>query len=646
MKNSFALIVSMLVMIFFGCESNGPSAVGGGSSSGGSSNDSETEYVESHVTIHVLSEEVNATSPQIRLIAEHENWYMLDVTSDGLSHRDAHAFVLLCKDEMTGWFLYGSPTVVTMFPFSNSDELLNPAKAIVIAENEQGYSISAVQDIMTENYQIILTSQVDKDKTEQLPNRQNITMDDYFDEYNKSILNTIKKFFSKLKSDIGNVGDAAELAEFDDVSLLTDIWTKIAIPVAEMQLYSFNPDLQEELEIQCKEMIVSTIIAKIYAKIVPLRARMLAEFIYSAVLNTKIGQKWFGEGEIKEEEEEEEGGSYYPIFTMGYHADQSLYPRMAEIQTIPHKYSLSISKREVTENTASFNVSCRDNGYYATITSMGLEYVNLSTGERNRLSVDLFDSPITITGLSPFTTYSVAAYLRCMTDSEVYSEWVDITTTGELVLTPTSLTFSPQGGSKLVAINVPETSISSWAVTGPSWCSIEKGTTSFFVDVPEYSSNRTGNIKVTVKLIDNTSLSATLPVKQEMTLWNNTNWDFSGTLTMMMDGLGGETSTYEDHFHLEIYDVESNQFSFSGSEYVSYNPKIRVDENNNLITEGDYTFTDSGFAADYHWTLTIQRTGNTTAKAKFSGACSVSDHQAGMNMKGTIKGTYYGNLVE
>lgn len=644
MKNSFALIVSMLVMIFVGCESNGPSAVGGGSSSGGSSNDSETEYAESHVTIHVLSEEVNATSPQIRLIAELENWYMLDVTSDGLSHRDAHAFVLLCKDEMTGWFLYGSPTVVTMFPFSNTDELLNPAKAIVIAENEQGYSISAVQDIMTENYQIILTSQVDKDKMEQLPKRQNTTMDDYFDEYNKSILSTFKRIFSKMKSDIGNVGDAAELAEFDDVSLLTDIYTKIAISMAEMQLYSFNPDLQEELEIRCKEMIVSAIIEKIYAKIVPLPARMIAKFIYSAVLNTKIGQKWFGEGEIKEEEEE--GGSYYPIFTMGYHADQSLYPRMAEIQTIPHKYSLSISKREVTENTASFNVSCRDNGYYATITSMGLEYVNLSTGERNRLSVDLFDSPITITGLSPFTTYSVAAYLRCVTDSEVYSEWVDITTTGELVLTPTSLTFSPQGGSKLVAINVPETSISSWSVTGPSWCSIEKGTTSFFVDVPEYSSNRTGNIKVTVKLIDNTSLSATLPVKQEMTLWNNTNWDFSGTLTMMMDGLGGETSTYEDHFHLEIYDVESNQFSFSGSEFVSYNPKIRVDENNNLITEGDYTFTDSGFAADYHWTLTIQRTGNTTAKAKFSGACSVSDHQAGMNMKGTIKGTYYGNLVE
>ena len=625
----------MLVMIFVGCESNGPSAVGGGSSSGGSSNDSETEYVESHVTIHVLSEEVNATSPQIRLIAEHENWYMLDVTSGGLSHRDAHAFVLLCKDEMTGWFLYGSPTVVTMFPFSNSDELLNPAKAIVIAENEQGYSISAVQDIMTENYQIILTSQVDKDKMEQLPKRQNTTMDDYFDEYNKSILSTFKRIFSKMKSDIGNVGDAAELAEFDDVSLLTDIYTKIAISMAEMQLYSFNPDLQEELEIRCKEMIVSAIINKIYAKIVPLPARMIAEFIYSAVLNTKIGQKWFGEGEIKEEEE---GGSYYPIFTMGYHADQSLYPRMAEIQTIPHKYSLSISKREVTENTASFNVSCRDDGSYATITSMGIEYVNLSTGERNRLSVDLFDSPIVITGLSPFTTYSVAAYLRCVTDSEVYSEWVDITTTGELVLTPTNLTFSPQGGSKLVAINVPETSISSWTVTGPSWCSIEKGTTSFFVDVPEYSSNRTGNIKVTVKLVDNTSLSATLPVKQEMTLWNNTSWDFSGTLTMIMDG---ETYTYEDYFHLEIYDVESNQFSYSGSNLVSYNPKIRVDENNNLIIEEDYTFTDFGITYSQHWTHTIQRISNTTAKTTLSGSNSVSN-QTGMS----VKGTYYGNLVE
>ncbi len=178
--------------------------------------------------------------------------------------------------------------------------------------------------------------------------------------------------------------------------------------------------------------------------------------------------------------------------------------------TMPYDYDTDITctlKGTTAYVTASYTSATTGAGH---ISELGLRY-GIAGGDKITEQAESFPHEFTIENLMPGETYTFTAYLKSMGITYTKTVAVQI---DPLNLYPTSLTFYSNGGSKAVAVDVPEGW--TWDISSaPGWCKIEKGSGSFFVDVESYNENRQGEIIVSAKSPGGNTISSTVKVRQQ-----------------------------------------------------------------------------------------------------------------------------------
>lgn len=205
-------------------------------------------------------------------------------------------------------------------------------------------------------------------------------------------------------------------------------------------------------------------------------------------------------------------------------------------------------------------------------------------------------------------------------------------------LSESRLAFTQNGGSKGVYIDKNE-QITSWSISYPNWCKIERGESSFFVDVEKQSiENLYGTITVTGYTKTGLSIERKIPVEQIVQSWNGTSWEFEGDVTVSGSGI---TVTEDFEFTLAVIDAELGTFTSS----VPWNSMTLLDDGNlKLHQQVSYSHRDEFgiFSFSGECDLIIVRTGDTRANVTLTGKGKYSDEDG--TQTATMKGNFTGTL--
>lgn len=206
---------------------------------------------------------------------------------------------------------------------------------------------------------------------------------------------------------------------------------------------------------------------------------------------------------------------------------------------------------------------------------------------------------------------------------------------------PTSLTFSAQGTglSRGVAVTTNE-NITSWNVTSyPDWIDeVELSSGSFFIEAEENKTGeiRTGQLTVTGYVKGGTHIDRVVSLTQLADGWDGTSWSFSGTVR---GNIGGEVYSDNVNYETGVINIAKRQINqFSPNEI-----SMRTDDQGRLIIESKHSFSGDGVSGNEDLTMTLERTGDTTAKCYIKDKGSIRSD--GVVMSFSIDGELNGVLV-
>lgn len=613
MKRLIPFLV-LLVPILFSCESKNVPHNPQESENGNKS----TTYKD--LKIHVLSEEIKKESPYIRLIAEYEGWILLDIAHDGLKNDSSRSFVFLSQTEQVGYYFYVNNNAVLMSQFTNdpTESLFSNNVLLTSFDDEYTY-VRVVKDFLGE-YKIISERSVKNEQTAmKLPQKHS----DYFTGLGKSIYQKMSSHFTSGAEEINNstgllgwlpdgIGSAG--------NTVGTIWSVFAFNASLKQIYDCNPELEEELqediEVDNRFFVKMALSSNKYAA--------LASVVHNAISTvSKIGQIWSYEGKITVEEDDY-SDVVYPMFSSSRVVNQS--PNLQIISSMKPAYVVTHSVDRISENSADVYVSIMPNGYQEYISSMGLVYTNYLTGEKKEIGLSSLSQTVTLTGLSPCTSYMCYAYVTSMSGTYRSSSAL-FTTEGKLQLIPSSLNFSSLGGTEIVSLSIAVEGVASLKVNGPDWCrlSYNSPAAAFVVTVPKSEIARNGNVEVQVQLIGGETKSAILPISQTADTWDGTNWAFSGEVTTTGPGMPAITGPLE--MNLKINNLANNDYTLSTS---GTQLSCSLSQESAQVLKGSFSYSYDGITAVWH--LTITRTSSTTA------TCKLDYSLDGVHQFGTLNG--------
>ena len=604
MKRLTQLLIA--IFIYFGlysCKSNDDISLGGDSP-------------KNRMSIHVLNQEIAANEPYIRMVVDYDGWVMFDITSAGMNNRDGHPFMILHKLSQTGYYIYGTPKSYLIYKFSDTKELSEPQKVLVVNDMGDSFRYSVVSGITNTTYNI--EQEVVKAKSERAKQRSKMQMvsHDYFDDYNVSIFNTISNSFDELSDDIDQLGTIAGILGGTGGELIATFWTNIAIPLAKYQILAFNPELQNQLVEKIGEETVGTaggmvgsVLNSFIMSLIPSEYHLIYTITSLVLPSTIIGNMWKSRGEINLNQDNPADNNYGPLFTPSWIADKYMYNRVKEIEEEPVKYELTVFIGNVTETTAEVSGSIDFwTGNY--ISSMGFMYEDCLTGRISQEPITPAESPeYILTGLTPCTTYYVYFYFNEM--GRTYcSPGYPFTTKGDMQLRPANITFPSAGGTENVKLSLNSEYMTSWSITSaPSWCQVVRSNEQFFVTVGEYkkSNDRSGTITVTANLTTGETKTASVAVTQKAyekpsENWDHTAWRFS------------EGTKYD--FNISIESVAQKSFTCSGfiTNYWTFEEFSQL-RNGSIEMWGYYTGGSDGVIMSNEAQITLTRTSETTATA-------------------------------
>lgn len=570
--------------------------------------------------INVLSEDMHAESPYIRLIAEYEDWIIADIVHDGLENDSSRSFVFMSQNEQIGYYLYATPSYVLMSQFTDdpTESLMNGN--VLLTSFDDKYTYVRVVKNLFGNIEILSTKAVpNENAAPKMPQRNN----DYFTGLGKSIYESMSKHFKAGAEEISdatgvlawlpnNIGGAG--------STLGSIWSALAFSASLHQIYDYNPELKEALN---ENIEVDT---RFYVKMALSSDRYLALAIKAfdwISSKTEIGKEWLSDGEL-EVENGDYGSVQYPMFSSSRMINSNNNVQI--ISTLKPAYIVRHSVSNITETSAEVHVSIETTGSQSYFSSMGVVYTNYITGEKKEVALSSYGQTVTLSGLEPCTSYMCYAYVK--TIGETYTSSAELfTTEGQLQLIPSSLNFSSKGGKEIVMLSISEEHVASLSVTGPGWCQLSYNSPAgaFIVTVPESEKERDGVVKVNVKLLGGETKTAQLPIAQTSNTWDNTNWVFGGNVTTT--GFG-ESSTQYAELTLRINSIANNDYSLSSA---GTNLSCHLSEDSNHVLNGSFSYSMQDVTAT--WSMTIQRTGATTA------TCAIDFSNGGIHQYGTLNGT-------
>ena len=591
MKKIFGLLVALMVgTLLFSCkDKNSPSAGGGGGGgNGGGGNDEPTEELQvREVSIHVLNEEIVRQEPYIRATMQCEDWLFLDVANDALTHNESRTFVMLNQNDRLGYYVFATPTVTILSQFTGSNMLADFSQGNVMVISTEGEYIryAVVNDFM--NNPTIVSQSLVKDE-EQASNAISIRKASMEKSLGAAIYETMSRHFRAGSEEISEkMGWTSWLP--GQGGNVAGIWSSVIFAVSLGQITDCNPDLAEEVEME--RAYNDLFFMKMSIKSV--KEVGLVATAYDLIVNhSVIGKIWGQSGDIEEKQVDESPEYSYPFYDASEVLDQRYDYSMSVVEEARPDYAITLSYGDVTETSANFYISIKDLvGTMAFISSMRLR-VETAAGEAQYFDFYAMSTTINVSTLQPLTEYyaRVEIYTK---GTECCSNIVHFTTKGMLVLHPDQLSFTPQGGTKFVALqNMNSEIMKSFSVAAPSWCSIQKDALSFAVNVGAYQGQRNGTITVTAVLMDNTQVTASIPVKQEERSWDGTEWMLSGNVTthfpVPVDGKSSITESCDTE--LIIRSVANNDFAWiSQGQVILQNGTLSVNASNQLTINGSVT---------------------------------------------------------
>ena len=454
----------------------------------------------------------------------------------------------------------------------------------------------------------------------------------YEDEFAEEIKEEFYEFFDAIGNSITAISDFLPISG----QAICEIWTTVAVPMAQYMLYSDDPEKLKEISngIIVEEGVVLTVNVTFTEKI-----RQALNLCYSCFKGAQV-YKYFADDNYTDEDYTEEVS--YSMFSSINSYRSKLYQAKTEIGELYESYSVSIQVSNVTEHSVTLYGDFRNlDGNMPYISSYGFQYYeDGSITERFNIEASRFPESVTITNLKPGTRYIARAYLRSM-GKTYYSAIEYFTTKRVFEISPTLLNFEKDGGEKEVKVTLPSEEWTWTIVSKPEWCEITSITPESFrvkVEENQKATTRNGSITVKAEQSDGTTEEKNLTVEQAFSsLWDGTSWNFEGTIKMP-----GE---YDFHinFGLTIIDVANNKFYFSGdfTGTEKYN-QISCNEEMQLVLEYTQKISVTEIYSEIKWKIVIQRTDDMNASATMTGYINVTDPDTGYSSthySGTFHGT-------
>lgn len=578
-----------------------------------------------NIRIEILTEPQDKTEPFPRMVATVDDWNIIEYTNYGMDYEEMMTLHFLNPEKKISMLVtcYGNTAMFIGYnPFTNIR-----SDTVVIAADKQGYTCLAtcLMD-WGKNTFTILSEMLFEESSAQ--KRSIVRRTDDSEEFRDQTA----KLLDKLCKDISKVSKIPSKFK-SSVGYIASIWTKAALPMAKYSLYSENPVVQQKIQ----EEYVKDQSEEYIVDIMPSNMSKLYEAVkkvYSMSLTL-----------FDRPSDEEITDDHVNWIT---YRTSSLASTTGDLQstyaTMKSKYKVMASIKSLDETSVTIDASYRCiDGQPSFISEFGIELIGPNNQKQTK-KIPNFENDIVFKDLTPGATYYASAYLLSLGTRYEYS--FSFTTKITFSLYPTVLSFPQEGASKSVTLMIPEEGIKSWKIKSkPQWCDIEKGRTSFFVDVAETNESRTGEIVVQATLHDNSFAEASVKVEQKVAAWDGTSWSFNGSVNVSGDvQYAGYISMAQiSNFGIAIESVENNKFSLTG-DLAGYNDNSRIycDDQNNLIWTSSQTIYQPGCNVNVVTQIYFTRTGSESAIGKLNGSAQVSlssQYFFDIGMNGTFSGT-------
>lgn len=604
MKNFiFYFFIVLIYNIFISCNDN-------------FSEDSSQNYNKRQINIDVLTERVDSDTPYPKTIVSLEDWNIIEYSNKGMKHEYVTIFHFINAKKRISMVVTGYKSTIFICEYNPfTDE---KSDTVVIAAEKQGMVTLALCKMNWDNNSYTVLSETILENQSYFVSTMNSTNDE-FDDIRALTVKTLDELSNKI-SQITFLP-----SKFSNVGVIATIWNKCAIPWAKYSLYEDYPEIQQQIS----EDYALGEFEKWFLSIIPQNKSNLYKKAKNVYNNSK---KLFGNLNNNTEITDETIDNLSLGFS--YIADES-YNSQIEYGEELVKYKVSLRAYNIEETSAKIDasVTCMD-GQPSYISKYGINVLG-QDGKSFSNEYQNFDNSITITGLSPGNRYSVTAYIYSL--GKIYESTIDFTTNFTFELHPKELIFEAIGGTKAVAIILPENGWKSWEIKSkPNWCKIEKSNTSFFIKVTESNIYRDGSIIVAVNLNDNSIIENSLKVIQNVNNWDGTKWSFSGNMNVNYY-FNGEILTSQNYpltFEMEIYNVETNKMKLVVNNQETVYDKIYIDKNNNLILEAVTTAEQYDFPIKIVFTRTDINTAYGTFDTKWK--CNEILIEANGNFNGVL----------
>lgn len=363
-----------------------------------------------------------------------------------------------------------------------------------------------------------------------------------------------RKTFYNMLDDIGE-----RISTFEDIPAkardIAKVWAHVVIPAAKYQLYSNDPDIQDEIrdEIAWEEAQSQNVVLKAVNNVCSFFNMVKDMFDYRKLKDAYE----------KYRESQDQSGYDSTIRTLSSYPSWTDHMRRLIVFEGKDPDRLDFSMNYTIDgNSATITAEMSTVGPLGYISESGFNY-GYSGGPSHHKEVSSFPSTLVIDNLIAGKEYWVTAYAVSL--GVEHAKTINFTVDAVFSVEPTSLQFGPGGGSMGVAVTVPVGW--KWRVAKhPAWCTIDPGNISFFVDVKSYKGTRTGIIEV----VANPDTKGREQQTAEITISQGNLWD--GTQWQM-------------HYELYNYHASSDEHLYWMSEAMSYDSVFYVED----TSTGKYT---------------------------------------------------------
>lgn len=401
------------------------------------------------------------------------------------------------------------------------------------------------------------------------------------DDFDTNIRKTVYNFLNDLDAGIGKLDDTmGNLPSGDAADAVCTVWSKFAIPIAKMQLYSDDPEMLAQIQDEYTSGEIQgwmdSMVEQVKDFIIPDNLKKYVAMAEKAWMAFMYGYDNYNPTYSDEQVEEYMSAEELSVFNRrSTYASMQASSMRSEIGIPYDKYLVSAYVRGVDKTSAhlSGGFDCAD-GQQSYISEMGFYFWSKYEAEKQVTVADLY-AGTTLRDLQPGTQYYVVAYVRSLGE-EFYSTPVSFITDFDFALSPNELSFDSAGGTKGVAVLIPDSGAEWKIVRTPDWSRIERGETTFFVTVDATSVTRSGEIVVVCTTDSGMTYEAVVAVSQHVSGWNHTRWSVSGSVSV-----AGESSS--STFELAIGDLSKGEISFGGSAPEGFATSASLNSNGDLI---------------------------------------------------------------